>query len=241
MTNKKFKVAAMSMALTACVAAQPLIANAADENINSTDANVNESHSEGESTASAPVAVASVSSDPVTNQQSEGAVDVIGDPDISVDYNHDNDKVTKDDSSTTTESTGPVNRDVPKESEPGAQQPSGDGQQTEGNGQQTETDLNNEQEGPKDGGNETEKKPIGDAKKSETETKDTELVLSKPTTTTTTTTNPDGSTTTTTTTTTDAALETTTKVEGEASAKTEEDSSEDVKKTLKEELDGALS
>ena len=246
MTNKKFKVAAMSMALTACVAAQPLIANAADENINSTDANVNESQSEGESTASAPVAAASVSSDPVTNKQNEGAVDVIGDPDISVDYNHDKDKVTKDDSSTTTESTGPVNRDVPKESEPGAQQPSGDGQQTEGNGQQTEgngqqteTDLNNEQEGPKDGGSETEKKPIGDAKKSETETKDTELVLSKPTTTTTTTTNPDGSTTTTTTTTTDAALETTTKVEGEASAKTEEDSSEDVKKeSLKEELDG---
>lgn len=47
MTNKKFKVAAMSMALTACVAAQPLIANAADENINSNDANVNESQSEG--------------------------------------------------------------------------------------------------------------------------------------------------------------------------------------------------
>lgn len=246
MTNKKFKVAAMSMALTACVAAQPLIANAADENINSTDANVNESQSEGESPASAPVAAASVSSDPVTNQKNEGAVDVIGDPDISVDYNHDNDKVTKDDSSTTTESTGPVNRDVPKESEPGAQQPSGDGQQdgnheTDLNNEQKgepETDLNNEQEGPKDGGSETEKKPIGDAKKSETETKDTELVLSKPTTTTTTTTNPDGSTTTTTTTTTDAALETTTKVEGEASAKTEEDSSEDVKKTLKEELDG---
>lgn len=87
MTNKKFKVAAMSMALTACVAAQPLIANAADDvNVNSNDANVNESHSEGESTASAPVAAASVSSDPVTNQQSEGAVDVIGDPDISVDY-----------------------------------------------------------------------------------------------------------------------------------------------------------
>lgn len=259
MTNKKFKVAAMSMALTACVAAQPLIANAADENINSNDANVNESQSEGESTASAPVAAASVSSDPETNQQSEGAVDVIGDPDISVDYNHDNDKVTKDDSSTTTESTGPVNRDLPKESEPGAQQPSGDGQQpsgdgqqtegngqqtegngqqTEGNGQQTEGDLNNEQEGPKDGDNETEKKPIGEAEKTETETKDTELVLGKPNTTTTTTTNPDGSTTTTTTTTTDAALETTTKVEGEASAKTEEDSSEDVKKNLKEELQG---
>ena len=269
MTNKKFKVAAMSMALTACVAAQPLIANAADDvNAVSNDAPDSAPQSEGESTASAPVAAASVSSDPETNQQSEGAVDVIGDPDISVDYNHDNDKVTKDDSSTTTESTGPVNRDVPKESEPGAQQPSGDGQQPSGDGQQDgnhetdlnneqkgepetdlnneqkgepETDLNNEQEGPKDGGSETEKKPIGEAEKSETETKDTKLVLGKPTTTTTTTTNPDGSTTTTTTTTTDAALETTTKVEGEASAKTEEDSSEDVKKTLKEELDGALS
>ena len=248
MTNKKFKVAAMSMALTACVAAQPLIANAADEvDTASNDANVNESQSEGESPASAPVAAASVSSDPVTNQQSEGAVDVIGDPDISVDYNHDNDKVTKDDSSTTTESTGTVNRDVPKESEPGAQQPSGDGQQdgnheTDLNNEQKgepETDLNNEQEGPKDGDNETEKKPIGKAEKSETETKDTKLVLGEPTTTTTTTTNPDGSTTTTTTTTTDAALETTTKVEGEASAKTEEDSSENVKKdTLKEELGG---
>lgn len=250
MTNKKFKVAAMSMALTACVAAQPLIANAADEvDVNSNDANVNESHSEGESPASAPVAAASVSSDPETNQQSEGAVDVIGDPDISVDYDHDKDKVTKDDSSTTTDSTGPVNRDVPKESEPGAQQPSGDGQQdgnheTDLNNEQKgepETDLNNEQEGPKDGGSETEKKPIGEAEKTETETKDTKLVLGEPTTTTTTTTNPDGSTTTTTTTTTDAALETTTKVEGEASAKTEEDSSEDVKKTLKEELDGVLS
>lgn len=245
MTNKKFKVAAMSMALTACVAAQPLIANAADDvSAVSNGAPDSAPQSEGEIPASAPVAAASVSSDPETNQQSEGAVDVIGDPDISVDYNHDNDKVTKDDSSTTTESTGPVNRDVPKESEPGAQQPSGDGQQTEGNGQQDgnhETDLNNEQEGPKDGGSETEKKPIGEAEKSETETKDTELVLGKPNTTTTTTTNPDGSTTTTTTTTTDAALETTTTVKGEASAKTEEDSSEDVKKTLKEELGGELS
>lgn len=247
MTNKKFKVAAMSMALTACVAAQPLIANAADEvDAVSNDANVNESQSEGESPASAPVAAASASSDPVTNEQDKGAVDVIGDPDISVDYNHDQDKVTKDDSSTTTESTGPVNRNVPIESEPGAQQPSGDGQQggnheTDLNNEQKgepETDLNNEQEGSKDGGSETEKTPIGEAEKTETETKDTKLVLGEPTTTTTTTTNPDGSTTTTTTTTTDAALETTTKVEGEASAKTEEDSSEDVKKNLKEELQG---
>ena len=168
MTNKKFKVAAMSMALTACVAAQPLIANAADDvNAVSNDAPDSAPQSEGESTASAPVAAASVSSDPVTNQQSEGAVDVIGDPDISVDYNHDNDKVTKDDSSTTTESTGPVNRDVPKASEPGAQQPSGDGQQPSGDGQQDgnhETDLNNEQKGEPetDLNNEQKGEPEGD-------------------------------------------------------------------------------
>ena len=272
MTNKKFKVAAMSMALTACVAAQPLIANAADDvNTASNDTTDNASQSEEESTVDA----ASVSSDPETNQQNEGAVDVIGDPNISVDYDHDNDKVTKDDSSTTTESTGTVNREVPS-----AQQPSGDGQQTEGDGQQggdpetdlnneqkgdpetdlnneqkgdsktdlnneqkgdPETDLNNEQEGPKDGDNETEKTPIGKAEKTEKETKDTEVVLGTPTTTTTTTTNPDGSTTTTTTTTTDAALETTTKVEGEASAKTEErlpSEDVDVKKNLNEELQG---
>ena len=66
MTNKKFKVAAMSMALTACVAAQPLIANAADEV--DTASNEPAPQSEEGSTASAPVAVASASSDPVTNE-----------------------------------------------------------------------------------------------------------------------------------------------------------------------------
>lgn len=235
MTNKKFKVAAMSMALTACVAAQPLIANAADEvDTASNGARDNAPQSEEESTDSV---VASVSSDPVTNQQSEGAVDVIGDPDISVDYNHDNDQVTTDGPSTITESTGTVNRNVPKESNPGAQQPSGDDQQPSGDGQQTEGD-DQQTEGD---GSETGKKTIGPAKKTETETKEAELVLGKPTTTTTTTTNPDGSTTTTTTTTTNATLETTTKVEGEASAETDETTTEDVTNTLNEELGRELS
>ena len=48
MTNKKFKVAAMSMALTACVAAQPLIANAADE-VNTVPTDTTGSTSQGES------------------------------------------------------------------------------------------------------------------------------------------------------------------------------------------------
>lgn len=235
MTNKKFKVAAMSMALTACVAAQPLIANAADDvNAVSNDAPDSAPQSEGESTASAPVADASSSDN--QNHEADDAKEAFGE---NVDVNYHTE--TKNEDGSTTE-TG----DIVKNSQPETE---GDGQQdgnheTDLNNEQKgepETDLNNEQEGPKDGGSETEKKPIGEAEKTETETKDTKLVLGEPTTTTTTTTNPDGSTTTTTTTTTDAALETTTKVEGEASAKTEEDSSEDVKKTLKEELDGVLS
>lgn len=244
MTNKKFKVAAMSMALTACVAAQPLIANAADDvNAVSNDAPDSAPQSEGESTASVPVADASSSDN--QNHEAADAKEAFGE-NVDVNYHPE----TKNEDGSTTEIG-----DIVKKSQPETE---GDGQQdgnhetdlnneqkgepeTDLNNEQKgepETDLNNEQEGPKDGGSETEKKPIGEAEKSETETKDTKLVLGEPTTTTTTTTNPDGSTTTTTTTTTDAALETTTKVEGEASAKTEEDSSEDVKKNLKEELQG---
>ena len=258
MTNKKFKVAAMSMALTACVAAQPLIANAADDvNAVSNDAPDSAPQSEGESTASVPVADASSSDN--QNHEAADAKEAFGE-NVDVNYHPE----TKNEDGSTTEIGDIVKKSQP-ETEGDGQQTEGGGQQTEGGGQQDgnhetdlnneqkgepetdlnneqkgepETDLNNEQEGPKDGGSETEKKPIGEAEKSETETKDTKLVLGEPTTTTTTTTNPDGSTTTTTTTTTDAALETTTKVEGEASAKTEEDSSEDVKKNLKEELQG---
>lgn len=60
MTNKKFKVAAMSMALTACVAAQPLIANAADD-VNAVPKEPTDSapQSEEGSSVSTPVAAAS--------------------------------------------------------------------------------------------------------------------------------------------------------------------------------------
>lgn len=63
MTNKKFKVAAMSMALTACVAAQPLIANAADDvNAVSNEPTDSAPQSTEGSSVSAPVAAASESS-----------------------------------------------------------------------------------------------------------------------------------------------------------------------------------
>ena len=60
MTNKKFKLAAMSMALTACVAAQPLMANAADD----VDASQNVSPApQEESTGSSAPATSSSSSE----------------------------------------------------------------------------------------------------------------------------------------------------------------------------------
>lgn len=254
MTNKKFKVAAMSMALTACVAAQPLLANAADETDTTSSNGAPEQAAENVSpTAETGGTVQSVTEqEPVKNDESEDAVSTIGGKDVTVDYEHEKDTVTEGPSGTTTDSTGTVNRDVPKESEPNAQQPAGDGQQgsSEGgnanDGQQTGSTeggatapkQDNEQD---DGRNDTEKKPIGSANKSETVKKETDVVLGETTTKIETTTNPDGSTTETTTTTTNATLETTTTVTGEASAKTEETTTEDVAKgSPEDEIAGKL-
>ena len=251
MTNKKFKIAAMSMALTACVAAQPLLANAADETDTTSSNGAPEQAAENVSpTAETGGTVQSVTEqEPVKNDESEDAVSTIGGKDVTVDYEHEKDTVTEGPSGTTTDSTGTVNRDVPKESELNAQQPAGDGQQgsSEGgnanDGQQTggteggatAPKQDNEQD---DGQNDTEKKPIGSANKSETVKKETDVVLGETTTKIETTTNPDGSTTETTTTTTDATLETTTTVTGEASAKTDETTTENVADSLDNELGG---
>ena len=118
MTNKKFKVAAMSMALTACVAAQPLIANAADE----VDAVSNEPapQSEEGSTASVPVAVASEGSGTEgngtegsgtgnesnqsdgANQESTGKREEAFGEHVDVNYNHGQSTTDKETGSTTT-------------------------------------------------------------------------------------------------------------------------------------------
>lgn len=156
MTNKKFKVAAMSMALTACVAAQPLIANAADDvNAVSNDANVNESQSEGESTASAPVADASSSDN--QNHEADDAKEAFGE---NVDVNYHTE--TKNEDGSTTE-TG----DIVKNSQPETE---GDGQQTEGDGQQTEGD----------GEQRPEVEKIGEAEKTEKDNPATTETTIKP-------------------------------------------------------------
>lgn len=122
MTNKKFKVAAMSMALTACVAAQPLIANAADDvNAVSNDAPDSAPQSEGESPASVPVADASSSDN--QNHEADDAKEAFGE-NVDVNYHPE----TKNEDGSTTE-TG----DIVKKSQPETE---GDGEQTEGDGEQ---------------------------------------------------------------------------------------------------------
>ena len=122
MTNKKFKVAAMSMALTACVAAQPLIANAADDvNAVSNDAAGSAPQSEEGSSVSAPVADASSSDN--QNHEAADAKEAFGE-NVDVNYH----TKTKNEDGSTTE-TG----DIVKNSQPETE---GDGQQTEGDGEQ---------------------------------------------------------------------------------------------------------
>lgn len=163
MTNKKFKVAAMSMALTACVAAQPLIANAADDvNAVSNDAPDSAPQSEGESTASAPVADASSSDN--QNHEADDAKEAFGE---NVDVNYHTE--TKNEDGSTTE-TGDIVKNSQPETEGDGQQTEGDGQQTEGDGQQTEGD----------GEQRPEVEKIGEAEKTEKDNPATTETTIKP-------------------------------------------------------------
>lgn len=107
MTNKKFKVAAMSMALTACVAAQPLAANAADdpgeakdttakvsqdaegENANgSNEGGENANANNGEATTGKDETGKETETPAGVNKQGENPEDLLGDKDVN--YDHEN-------------------------------------------------------------------------------------------------------------------------------------------------------
>ena len=117
MTNRKFKVAAMSMALTACVAAQPLIANAVepgDVSEPTPTANENAAPSEepaavSESTPSAAAAApegqptpesTNDSTSEKSSQETVKTEEAFGD-DVDVKYDHDNPQTDKKTGSTT--------------------------------------------------------------------------------------------------------------------------------------------
>lgn len=147
-------------------------------------------------------------------------LDTIGGDDITVDYDHSKDTVTdNEDGSATTDSTGTVNRDTSEEKGETGDPSTDNVQGSTDDGATTPDD--------KDAQNKDDKKEIGTANKSETVSSKTELVPGE------TTTNPDGSTTTT-----DATLDTTVTGTGNASAKTDETFTEDVKDSLDDELGG---
>lgn len=220
MTNKKLKLAAMSVALTACVAAQPMAAHAVEGPDSVEDSAAPQAEPVAESSTPAPVAEEGEKQEEVRNEKAEDAVDTIGGDDITVDYDHSKDTVTdNEDGSATTDSTGTVNRDTSEEKgETG--DPSTDNVQGSTDDGATAPD-------DKDAQDKDDKKEIGTANKSETVSSKTELVPGE------TTTNPDGSTTTT-----DATLDTTVTGTGNASAKTDEPFTEDVKDSLDDELGG---
>ena len=169
MTNKKFKVAAMSMALTACVAAQPLIANAADDvNAVSNDANVNESHSEGESPASAPVAATSEGSSN-TEVKAEKKQDMLAPDEHLGEYSE-----PKTDTDGNSTSEAPITKDAPEqEREP---EIDGDGGDNDGTG-------NTDNTGNTDSGTGSEIKeqiPIGESTLTETPGQSSTVVTPNP-------------------------------------------------------------
>lgn len=220
MTNKKLKLAAMSVALTACVAAQPMAAHAVEGPDSVEDNAAPQAEPVAESPTPGPVAEEGEKQEEVRNEKADDAVDTIGGDDITVDYDHSKDTVTdNEDGSATTDSTGTVNRDTSEEKgETG--DPSTDNVQGSTDDGATAPD-------DKDAQDKDDKKEIGTANKSETVSSKTELVPGE------TTTNPDGSTTTT-----DATLDTTVTGTGNASAKTDESFTEDVKDSLDDELGG---
>ena len=152
MTNKKFKVAAMSMALTACVAAQPLIANAVepgDANEPASTANGSAAPSEEPAAVSesAPPAAAAESGNQSTSepestnestseksgQETVKTEEAFGD-DVDVKYDHDHPQTDEKTGSTTL--TGEVvkkdedKKDEDKKDETGDQGKADGGQKT---------------------------------------------------------------------------------------------------------------
>lgn len=222
MTNKNLKLAAMSVALTACVAAQPMAAHAVEgpDSVEDNAAPQAEPAPVEGKTAEGEVEGEEKKQEEIRNEKHKDAVDTIGGDDITVDYDHSKDTVTdNEDGSVTTDSTGPVNRDTSEEKGKTGDPSTDNVQGSTDDGATTPDD--------KDAQDKDDKKEIGTANKSETVSSKTELVPGE------TTTNPDGSTTTT-----DATLDTTVTGTGNASAKTDEPFTEDVKDSLDDELGG---
>ena len=167
MTNKKFKVAAMSMALTACVAAQPLIANAVEpDDVSEPASTANESAAPSEEPASvvesaAPTAATKPENQPASkpestsddtseksSQETVKTEEAFGD-DVDVKYDHDHPQTDEKTGSTTL--TGEV---VKKDETEDKKDETGDQGKTDGDQKTGETvEKPDEVVPPTDGGN----------------------------------------------------------------------------------------
>lgn len=157
MTNKKFKIAAMSMALTACVAAQPLAANAlgpedatepvsnSNEDSSSTEeapAAQNDSTDEGTPEEAIPQNSSDEPSADGSNQEADKTEEAFGE-DVDVKYDPDTKREDPEDGSTTIDGTIVKNEDKDEsDGESGEQAPDTDSGETDdfdGNATKTET------------------------------------------------------------------------------------------------------
>ena len=167
MTNKKFKVAAMSMALTACVAAQPLIANAADEVSSvSNEPTENESQSEGESSVSAVAAASEGSSN--TEVKAEEQQDMLAPDEHLGKYGE---PQTDTDGSSTSEA--PITKDAPE------QEPEIDGDDSDTDGS-SDTDTDGSGDSGSTDGERKEQIPIGESTLTETPGQSSTVVTPNP-------------------------------------------------------------
>ena len=190
MTNKKFKVAAMSMALTACVAAQPLAANAADdpgeakdttakvsqdaegENANgSNEGGENANANNGEATTGKDETGKETETPAGVNKQGENPEDLLGDKDVN--YDHENPPKTNPDGSTTV--TGTVTDSSKKDdTTTGGTTESGTETGSTGTNQgTTDTDQGPTEIDPNEKPTEKDPSQIGTADKTEKDNKDT--------------------------------------------------------------------
>ena len=175
MTNKKFKVAAMSMALTACVAAQPLIANAADD-VNAVSNEPAPQSEEGSSTVADTSTGNNTESNGTgnesnqsdgANQESTGKKEEAFGEHVDVNYNHGQSTTDKETGSTTTPGK------VVKNDGTGDQDKTDGDQKNDETGDQSKTDGDQKNDETGDQG-----KTDGDQKNDETggEKKPNELV-----------------------------------------------------------------
>lgn len=175
MTNKKLKFAAMSVALTACVAAQPLAANAAENLRPVADDPAPEQNEPSEASSSSEETVEEIKNETL-NPDPEPSEDMdvkeaFGD---DVDIKYDPDKATKDEETGTVTTPGNVIRKEDPD-QPGETEETDKTGETDPSGSTDETGKTGETDGSEEAG-----KVIGSAERNETDESSSNTVTPDP-------------------------------------------------------------